>query len=110
MLYGYLCQPGCHPDPRCLHQHAALPSVIFVNLTITLEGIARWFHHQGHNMGEIVFGCFDWDPLAAVFNPHFLMIRQNVPIMVERLSELIERPRSAAEVIEIQPEILGDAA
>ncbi len=92
-----------------LLKHKALPSAIFVNSTITLEGIARWFHDQGHNMSEIVFGCFDWDPLAAVFNPHFLMVRQNVPIMVERLFELMEGARyTAGEVIEIQPEILGD--
>lgn len=104
---------GLHAAPvldAYLLKHKALPSAIFVNSTITLEGTARWFHQQGHNMSEIVFGCFDWDPLAAVFNPHFLMVRQNVPIMVERLFELMERPRSAGEVIEIQPEILGDAA
>lgn len=91
-----------------LRQRKALPSAIFVNSTITLEGIARWFHEKGHNMSEIVFGCFDWDPLAAVFNPHFLMVRQNVPAMVERLFELIEIPTSPSDqTIEIQPEILG---
>lgn len=91
-----------------LQQHKTLPSAIFVNSTITLEGIARWFHEQGHNMSEIVFGCFDWDPLAAVFNPHFLMVRQNVPAMVERLFELIDEPASSpAAPIEIPPEILG---
>ncbi len=105
---------GLHAAPvldAYLLKHKALPSAIFVNSTITLEGIARWFHQQGHNMSEIVFGCFDWDPLAAVFNPHFLMVRQNVPIMVERLFDLMDGPPSSAdEVIEIQPEILGDVA
>ncbi len=46
-------------------------------------------------MSEIVFGCFDWNPLAAVFNPHFLMVRQNVPVMVKRLFELMEGAQSS---------------
>ncbi|MDP9837218.1 LacI family fructose operon transcriptional repressor [Neorhizobium huautlense] len=91
-----------------LLKHKTLPSAIFVNSTITLEGIARWFNEQGHNMSEIVFGCFDWDPLAAVFNPHFLMVRQNVPVMIDRLFDLIDSPHApSTALIEIQPEILG---
>lgn len=91
-----------------LRQHGSMPSAIFVNSTITLEGIAHWFNKQGHNMSETVFGCFDWDPLAAVFNPHFLMVRQNVPAMVDRLFQLIdESPLSGNDLIEVEPEILG---
>ncbi|MGI2033633.1 LacI family DNA-binding transcriptional regulator [Rhizobium panacihumi] len=92
-----------------LARHQRLPAAMFVNSTITLEGIAHWFNSSGHDMGEIVFGCFDWDPLAAVFNPHFLMVRQNVPAMIDRLFDLIETSSPLAPaVIEIPPEILGD--
>jgi LacI family fructose operon transcriptional repressor len=89
-------------------KHKTLPSAIFVNSTITLEGITRWFHQQGHSMNDIVIGCFDWDPLAAVFNPQLVMVRQNVPEMISRLFQLIEDETvDPSTFIEIQPEIMG---
>lgn len=91
-----------------LGRHACLPSAIFVNSTISLEGIVRWLRLNDYDLDDIIFGCFDWDPLAAAFHPRLMMARQNVQEMVERIFELIETPVSDSRVlIEILPEIIG---
>ena len=86
----------------------ALPAAMFVNSTISLEGIGSWFHQSGHQMDEVIFGCFDWDPLVSVFSPRLVMARQNVPEMIAELFALIGAPSPDPKTfIEIPPEIVG---
>jgi LacI family fructose operon transcriptional repressor len=81
-----------------------IPSGMFVNSTITLEGIMRWSNKDGkHRLKGVKLGCFDWDPFAELLSEHILMVRQDVPEMLTRLFELIDRKSSKIETIEIMP-------
>lgn len=70
----------------------ALPDAIFVNSTISLEGIMNWFKINGMSkMKTLELGCFDWDPFAALVQPNIVMARQNVGSMVSELFMLIDQ-------------------
>lgn len=91
-----------------LRNRSTLPSAMFVNSTISLEGIVRGLQLNGYYLDDIIFGCFDWDPLAAAFHPRLMMVRQNVIEMIDRVFELIDTPpRDSRLLIEVQPEIMG---
>lgn len=86
-----------------------LPAGIFVNSTISLEGVMNWFSANGLELlNDLAFGCFDWDPFAALVHPRILMARQNVPEMVTKLYELMDKETVEADIyIQIPPTILG---
>ena len=91
-----------------LHDRPTPPSAMFVNSTISLEGIVRGLQISGYSLDDIIFGCFDWDPLAAAFHPRLMMVRQNVIEMINRVFELIDTPSPDPRLlIEVQPEIIG---
>lgn len=95
-LQHYLARK--HPFPR----------EIFVNSTITLDGIAHWFREHHQPLNRTIIGCFDWDPLAAVFNPNLIMVRQNVEKMIAQLFAFFDSPpTNHQQLIEIPPDILG---
>ncbi|WP_295040431.1 substrate-binding domain-containing protein [Salinicola sp.] len=88
-----------------------LPAAMFVNSTISLEGIVRWLRLGGHDMNDIIMGCFDWDPLAAAFHPRLIMMRQDVPTMIARLFDWIDTPPEDPTMrLEVMPEIIGHSA
>ncbi|TWG96695.1 LacI family transcriptional regulator [Mesorhizobium sp. J18] len=64
---------------------------IFVNSTITLEGVVRWMqrNNRGGESG-LRFGCFDWDPFAARLPENVGMAEQDVSRMLEAVFELID--------------------
>jgi LacI family transcriptional regulator/LacI family fructose operon transcriptional repressor len=68
-----------------------LPKGVFVNSTITLEGVVRWIngvfpkHHAG-----IRYGCFDYDSFAALLPENVGMIEQDVNAMLTKTFDLIE--------------------
>lgn len=79
-----------------------LPSAMFVNSTISLEGVMRWIKttgHYGKNIPHI--GCFDWDPLVSVFNENILMVRQDVSTMLQTLFQLIDKGTESPQLIKI---------
>lgn len=85
-----------------------LPAGIFVNSTISLEGIMNWFRSNGiAQLNNLAFGCFDWDPFAAMINPDFIMVRQDVEGMVTALFQAIEEDNyKLGSKIEIVPTIV----
>ncbi|WP_211266670.1 substrate-binding domain-containing protein [Halotalea alkalilenta] len=84
------------------------PGALFINSTISLEGIVRWLRLRGYDLDAIVLGCFDWDPLAAAFHPRLMMARQDVPAMIERVFELIDEPAKARNRrVEVLPTLIG---
>jgi len=75
-------------------------SGIFVNSTIALEGVIRWFHARP-NPPRMRFGCFDWDPFAAFLAQNAGMMRQDVGAMLAQVFAFVEEPPPGAPRIEV---------
>lgn len=78
----------------------ALPPALFVNSTITLEGVMRWLRRLPEAERPRV-GCFDWDPIVAAMNGDIPMIRQDVPAMLSALFELIDTQATGSRTIQV---------
>lgn len=87
---------GYAPDKaeRALNRMGRLPTHgIFVNSTITLEGVVHWLNRNAPaGPRSIRFGCFDWDPFAALLPENVGMVRQDVPRMLAEVFAMIETP------------------
>ncbi|MCW2307358.1 substrate-binding domain-containing protein [Rhodobium gokarnense] len=85
-----------------------MPPGIFVNSTIALEGVMNWFGRNGlERLQQLAFGCFDWDPFAALISPNITMVRQDVPTMIEALFEIIDKDEADPGIlIKIPPVIV----
>jgi LacI family fructose operon transcriptional repressor len=87
-----------------MNRGEALPRGLFVNSTISLEGVMRWMTETGHyGDKQPVMGCFDWDPFVALLGHDIEMVRQNVPVMLERVFEIIDGGEPPAPLVEIAP-------
>ena len=83
---------------------AGHPSGMFVNSTITLEGVLRWIKTAHPTLvQEAAIGCFDWDPLADLLSENILMVRQDVPAMLEALWQMIDAQVVGATQVQIAP-------
>lgn len=93
---------------RSYHEtHAKRPVGLFVNSTISLEGILNWFQASGlEHIDDYAFGCFDWDPFAAMINSNIIMVRQDVRAMVDRLFCLIDLDQTDTATSFIPPILL----
>ncbi|KRB60089.1 LacI family transcriptional regulator [Rhizobium sp. Root708] len=81
-----------------------LPRGMFVNSTISLEGVMRWIKTSHHYDNRTpVIGCFDWDPFAALLGGDIEMVRQDVQGMLDAVFEIIDTGSSANTVIQIAP-------
>lgn len=81
---------------------ADLPKGIFVNSTISLEGVMRWLRSRDASESDAIkLACFDWDPFAEMLADGIVMIRQDVDAMVTRLFNLIDKGDREIRVIEI---------
>lgn len=77
-------------------------SGLFVNSTITLEGVMRWINSRPKSQkSPLRFGCFDWDPFAALAAENVGMIEQNVPDMLKAVFDIVVIPAQENERIEI---------
>ena len=76
-----------------------LPPGLFVNSTISLEGVIRFLTGTGQlSSGGIRFGAFDWDPFAMLLPGNVGMVRQDVESMVEEAFRLLAKEEDLAEV------------
>ncbi|MHA6686854.1 LacI family DNA-binding transcriptional regulator [Mesorhizobium sp. A556] len=88
-------------------RHERMPAAFFVSSTITLEGVIRWLKARGLHGDRLPhIGCFDWDPLAEALNENIVMLRQDVPRMLDELFRLVVDGHDQATRIEI-PTLLG---
>jgi LacI family transcriptional regulator, fructose operon transcriptional repressor len=79
-----------------------LPGAMFVSSTIPLEGVMRWINASGHfGTAAPHIGCFDWDPLVSILTKNIIMIRQDVPTMLEALFKLIDSGPESPQLIEV---------
>ncbi|WP_073128586.1 LacI family DNA-binding transcriptional regulator [Palleronia salina] len=67
-----------------------LPRGIFVNSTISLEGVIRWLGDRGAlGADRTLFGCFDWDPFGALIPGNVGMARQDVNAMMDEVFRVL---------------------
>ncbi|SLN65899.1 HTH-type transcriptional regulator DegA [Roseivivax jejudonensis] len=75
-----------------------VPEALFVNSTISLEGVVRWMRSNGQTLP---FGCFDWDPFAALLEENVGMVKQDVTALVSTIFDRLDEPSGEADVIQI---------
>lgn len=82
-----------------------LPSALFVNSTIALEGVVRFL--KTLPPGELeacTFGCYDWDPFAGMLAFPLMMVRQNVDGLMEQAFAVLDAGEPMEpRVIEVRP-------
>lgn len=87
-----IIMPGYSPDKAfaALKGRTVEPPLgIFVNSTITLEGVVHWLN-GGLSMDRVRFGCFDWDPFAALLSQNVGMAQQDVAGMLTHVFDVID--------------------
>lgn len=102
---GYAAEKASSAVATVLQDGDIQPNSMFVNSTISLEGVVTSLRQSGRfDKDEIVIGCFDWDPFAAMLNDRMFMVRQDVDGMMGALFGLIaEGGKSGRQTIEIAP-------
>lgn len=70
---------------------------IFVNSTISLEGVVRWLSQVGLTGSEQPpMGCFDWDPFVYLLGHDIDMVQQDVPAMLDAVFRLLTPAKPAS--------------
>ncbi|WP_208350060.1 substrate-binding domain-containing protein [Pseudaestuariivita rosea] len=101
---GYAADKAYRAMADLFDQTGTLPSGLFVNSTISLEGVIRFLGDRPDVSRSVVsIGCFDWDPFVQVLAHNIHMVRQNVPQMMECLFQLYDNRERDAALIEIAP-------
>ncbi|MBP1851524.1 substrate-binding domain-containing protein [Rhizobium halophytocola] len=84
-----------------------LPKGMFVNSTISLEGVMRWINRQdAYRLQPPLLGCFDWDPFVALLGNGIEMVRQDVPAMLEAVFSMMEE-NTQKPLVNMIPPIFG---
>lgn len=94
---------------RRLHARLrGLPRALFINSTIALEGVVRFLKAlPREELDGCVFGCYDWDPFAAMLTFPLLMVRQDVEAMLGEAFRIIDAGTfREGRVIEIKPRLV----
>jgi LacI family transcriptional regulator, fructose operon transcriptional repressor len=104
---------ACGYEPDLAEAHVAalyqrlkgLPRALFVNSTIALEGVVRFLKTLPHGeLDQCTFGCYDWDPFAAMLSFPLMMVRQNVDGLLEEAFAILDAGGSEqTSLIEIRP-------
>ncbi len=71
------------------------PAGLFVNSTISLEGVVRWHSELEGGADQVRYGCFDWDPFGSFLPGNVGMVEQDVTTMLIKGFELIGRPATS---------------
>ncbi|EHG6168609.1 LacI family DNA-binding transcriptional regulator [Escherichia fergusonii] len=80
---------------------------LFVNSTISLEGVVRWLAQTGQTgANQPPMGCFDWDPFVSLLGHDIDMVRQDVPAMLEKVFEIVDSGDTTLRRIEIPPQLI----
>jgi LacI family fructose operon transcriptional repressor len=78
------------------------PTGLFVNSTISLEGVVRWQSKLSKETAQMIrYGCFDWDPFGSFLPGNVGMVEQDVSAMLERIFDLIGEKNKPIELIKI---------
>ena len=74
------------------------PVGIFVNSTISLEGVVRWHSELPTGGDQVRYGCFDWDPFGRFLPCNIGMVEQDVTAMLTALFDKIGKPAKPNDV------------
>lgn len=85
------------------------PLGLFVNSTISLEGVVRWVRGLGARPPRLRYGCFDYDPFAALLPGNVGMVQQDVATMLDIVFELIETGERPSKPILVPCILKGQA-
>jgi LacI family fructose operon transcriptional repressor len=104
---GYASEKAAAALSTFLKDAAEPPATMFVNSTISLEGVVTSLRENDRAaQDKIVIGCFDWDPFAELLGGNIFMVRQDVETMMNAVFSII-RDGSGAEIVTIEvPPIL----
>ncbi|WP_339114656.1 LacI family DNA-binding transcriptional regulator [Thioclava sp. GXIMD2076] len=100
----HILTPGYAPlkARRVLEDLPARPHGLFVNSTITLEGVVHWMQAlPPPEAAAIRYGTFDYDPFAALLPQNVGMIEQDVPNLIARLMAQMEEAPAAHKLIKV---------
>ena len=101
---GYAAQKAEQALTRLYETVPDHPHGMFVNSTISLEGVLRWIKKEQPGLLQAAaIGCFDWDPLVDLLSENILMVKQDVPTMLDALWKLIAENESDRDVVQIPP-------
>jgi len=65
------------------------PTGLFVNSTISLEGVVSWYGQLPSGAEQVLYGCFDWDPFGCFLPGNVGMVEQDVRGMIDEAFGLI---------------------
>lgn len=81
-----------------------IPRGMFINSTISLEGVIRWIKKTQYFAGITpTLGCFDWDPFVDMLSDEIEMVRQDVDGMLRAVFDIIDYGTKENLVIELPP-------
>ncbi|MCO5734268.1 LacI family DNA-binding transcriptional regulator [Rhizobium sp. SSA_523] len=93
---------------RFYERHGRLPRCFFINSAINFEGLLRFMgKHDGEAFGDIVVGCFDYDPFGSFLPFPVYMIRPNIPEMLEKGFELLDTKEADARIVLVEPQLVA---
>lgn len=93
---------------RFFERKGRLPRCFFVNSSINLEGLLRFMgRHDGEAFGDIVVGCFDYDPFASFLPFPVYMIKPDIAQMLKKGFGLLAENRTEPEVTMIEPTLIS---
>ncbi|MGB3773668.1 MAG: hypothetical protein WA951_00275, partial [Leeuwenhoekiella sp.] len=75
------------------------PTGLFVNSTISLEGVVGWHSKLANGADQIRYGCFDWDPFGSFLPGNVGMVEQDVTSMLDKAFELIGNSDASTEPV-----------
>ena len=84
-----------------------LPTGLFINSTFAFEGVLKYFSTlPADAFGNIVVGCYDYDPFASFMHFPVIMVRQNVDRLMAEAFRIIESDVTGAPLLQIEPELI----
>lgn len=105
---GYAPEKAERALSNLVEGDAPIPQGMFVNSTISLEGVLRWIRERKlDGPFEPVLGCFDWDPVVQLLDDRIEMVRQDVPTMLQAIFEIIESGSTKEGVVQVPTLFFG---
>lgn len=104
LMCGYAPEKADNSLHLLAEKEQTLPQGMFVNSTISLEGVMRWVKASSHYGNALpVIGCFDWDPFVSLLSDDIQMVRQDVAGMLNAVFDIIDSDNYDTSITEIPP-------